>query len=93
MTLREQIAFVADLYCTHSGRSRARLSTLLFNDGKKLDLIASGRDLNTATFEAAMLWLSSNWPADIDWPECVARPVLPVVPAELATPTPAPVQP
>ncbi len=38
-----------DAYCARRGISRARLSTLLFNDGKKLDALANGRDVGVRT--------------------------------------------
>lgn len=74
MTLREQLIIVTDAYCGFAGIGRKRLSTLLFNDGKRLDGVAvHGRDLTTGTYEAAMAWLSANWPVDADWPAGVAR--------------------
>ncbi len=42
-----------DAYAQRRGISRARLSTLLFNDGKKLDLLEAGRDLGVLTLERA----------------------------------------
>lgn len=40
-----------DAYAERRGVSRARLSTLLFNDGKKLDALAGGRDVGVLTLE------------------------------------------
>lgn len=74
MNMRRQIVVVTDSYCSETGMSRARLSTLLFNAGARLDAIASGRDLNTGTFERAMQWLSDNWPPGLAWPADVERP-------------------
>lgn len=62
--------------------SRARLSTLLFNDGKRLGVIAGGGDLQTRNYERAMRWLSANWPEGAEWPEGVARPVADGAPDE-----------
>jgi hypothetical protein len=75
MILRDQILAAANAYCKASGMSRARLSTLILKSGARLDQLAEGRDLNTGTFEAAMRWLSDNWPEGADWPDGVARPV------------------
>lgn len=69
-----QLLQLAEIYCTATGRSMARVSTLIFNDGKKFALLARGTDLNTRSFESAMQWFSDNWPADADWPEAVLRP-------------------
>lgn len=56
--------------------SRARLSTLLFNDGKALARISTGKDVTTRTFESAMAWFSANWPTGLNWPEGIERPVV-----------------
>lgn len=74
MTLRDQLLSVAASYADLVGIKRTWLSTMIFRDGKRLDAIAAGRDLNTGTFERAMQWLSDNWPPDTDWPAGVARP-------------------
>ena len=42
-----------DRFAERRGFSRARLSTLIFNDGKKLDALAAGRDVGVRTLEAA----------------------------------------
>lgn len=61
-------------YCEAKGLSRSRVSTLVFNDGKALARIAAGGDLNTRSFEKAMLWFAFNWPDATPWPEGVERP-------------------
>lgn len=75
MTMTGQLIAVATQYCDQTGRSVARVSTIIFNDGKKLGLIGAGGDLNTRSFEKAMAWFSENWPAGADWPEGVTRPL------------------
>jgi len=50
------------------------VSTLIFNDGKRLNAIRDGGDLATSKFEHALAWLSDNWPDDKPWPKRVARP-------------------
>ena len=42
-----------DAFAKVRGCSRARLSTLIFNDGKKLDALAAGRDVGVRTLAAA----------------------------------------
>lgn len=74
MAMTDQILTVARAYCAARGMSLSRLSTIIFDDGKKLDRIASGRDLHTARYEAAMGWLSDNWPDGVNWPKGIARP-------------------
>ena len=75
MILTEQLITVAQAYCKARNLSLARVSTLVFNEGKKLTAIASGSvDLGTRRFENAMRWFSSNWPSGCDWPRDVPRP-------------------
>lgn len=66
---------VSDIYGERTGMSRDRLSTIILSGGKRLQNIDSGRDLNTATFERAMQWLSDNWPDGAVWPAEVPRPL------------------
>lgn len=74
MAMRDQIVVVADLYANAVGIGRKRLSTIVFNRGAKLDGIANGGDLATATFEKAMQWFSDHWPEKLEWPEKIPRP-------------------
>lgn len=74
MSLIESILVVADAYCRGARLSRARVSTIVFNDGKKLDLIAGGADLNTRRYEMALQWFSDHWPEACEWPDDVHRP-------------------
>ncbi len=72
--LTSQLIAVADAYCAAAGRSRSRVSTIIFGGGDRLDGVASGKDLNTRSFERAMQWFSKYWPADTPWPEGIERP-------------------
>lgn len=74
MNMRGQLIVITDAYCAKAQMSRARLSTILFDAGHRLDNIAKGRDLNTGTFERAMQWLSDHWPEGAAWPDGVDRP-------------------
>lgn len=74
MTLIDQLLRVTDTYCAAIGRSRARVSTLVFSGGDRIDGLLKGKDLNTRSFERAMAWFSANWPEGTEWPEGVARP-------------------
>lgn len=65
---------LCDAYCAAARLSRSRLSTIIFNDGKALDRVAGGGDLNTRSYEKAIAWLSENWPEDAVWPDGVERP-------------------
>lgn len=77
MDLRSQLLAVADAFGVARNVSRARVSTLVFNQGAALDRIARGGDLNTGSFERAMAWFSANWPEGGAWPVAVSRPKAP----------------
>lgn len=70
---------LSDAYSAKTGMSRSRISTIVFNDGKALGRIADGGDLNTRSFEKAMLWFASNWPEGLEWPAGIERPASPEV--------------
>lgn len=74
LTLTEKLVLVSDTYCAAVQRSRARISTLVFGGGDRMDGIAAGKDLNTRSYERAMRWFSENWPDGVDWPEGIERP-------------------
>lgn len=66
---------LSDHYAAARGLSISRVSTLVFADGKVLTRISSGGDLTTGRFEAAIVWFSDNWPAGVDWPSDIDRPL------------------
>lgn len=75
MRMTDQLLMVAGAYCKARSLSLARVSVLVFNDGKKLDGIANkGVDLSTGKFEHAMQWFSTNWPDGAEWPSKIDRP-------------------
>lgn len=75
MRLRDQLICAAEAFCDATGMSNSRLSTIMLSGGKRLSMIAQGGDIGTERFEAAMRWLSANWPEGVDWPAGVQRPV------------------
>ncbi len=60
--LRTQLLETAAAYCAVKSISMSTLSHKIVNDGKVLDRIAAGRDIQTATFERFMAWFAQNWP-------------------------------
>lgn len=68
------ILALANAFCAATGMSRSRLSTIVFNDGKKIDLLAAGADLYSGRAESAVRWFSDNWPERTAWPKGVQRP-------------------
>lgn len=54
----------ADEYCRRTGMSKARLATIVINDGKFFDRVAAGGGLTVRTFEKFM----AHFEADADKP-------------------------
>lgn len=67
------------LYAAHVAIENTTLSWRLFNDSKKFDALIAGSDIQVRRHEAAMTWLSANWPSDLAWPEDVRRPAFSAV--------------
>ena len=72
--LKQNLLIVSRAYCEVKGVSQARISTLVFNDGKKLGRLERGADLSTSNYERAMAWFSDRWPSGAQWPEGIERP-------------------
>lgn len=67
---------VARRYAEAEGVPLSTVSSRALNDGKKLSALETGADINVKRMERALVWFSTNWPAEAVWPEDVARPVL-----------------
>ncbi len=50
------------------------LSFRVFGDSKKLTALRASSDITTSRFNLAFQWFSTNWPADLPWPEGIERP-------------------
>ncbi|MGV2980656.1 hypothetical protein ACERNI_10670 [Camelimonas sp. ID_303_24] len=74
MTLKETLLGLIEAYCAAREISLGRASTLIFGDGTKVAKMLAGSDITTVRLEAAVQWLSDNWPADQPWPRGFARP-------------------
>ncbi len=68
---------VADAFKKATGLEDVTLSHRLFSDSKKLAALRNGADITVGRFNASLIWLSTNWPADAAWPQDVARPATP----------------
>ena len=73
MRLIDHILLLSDAYCQAVGLSRARVSTLVFRRGGKIDAIAGGADVTTASYEHALAWFAQRWPQGAAWPDGVPR--------------------
>ncbi len=63
MTLIERLLALAEMWARENDRSLSRLATIVVNDGKLFDRIASGGSCTVATYERLIAHLSdpSNW--------------------------------
>jgi hypothetical protein len=75
MNLREQLVKLLEAYAAARGLSLARVSTIVFNHGTMHQRLVDGSDITVGRLESAVLWLSTNWPEGVDWPDGIARPV------------------
>ncbi|MGX9981157.1 hypothetical protein [Methylobacterium fujisawaense] len=75
MLTADHLLTVVDAYREARGLSDSRVSTLLFNDGKRLRLVRNGGDVGSRHLAAAFRWLSENWPEAAVWPVDVPRPL------------------
>lgn len=76
MTLRDQFLALCRLYADAKSITLGRLSSQMFDDGKKIPAIEDGSDLTTRRFEAGVRFLAENWPDGLIWPYHTRRPVI-----------------
>lgn len=69
-----QIVALADALSAATERTRGSISIAIFDDHSRIDGLAAGRDLTTASAERALNWFAANWPEGLDWPESIPRP-------------------
>lgn len=75
MDLKAQLLLIAAKYGELTGRGQHRVSTLALNQGMRLSAYASGKlSPSVKTFERAMVWFSTNWPPEDEWPFGIHRP-------------------
>ena len=74
-TLRCHLLLLADLMRESSGMSRAAIARAALNDNTFLTRVDRGENFTVGNFDKVVLWLSDNWPGDLDWPSGIARPV------------------
>lgn len=70
----DQVVALANAFADARGIGEARVSTLVFNDGKRISRVREGADIGVRSVERAVQWFSDNWPEGVDWPLEVPRP-------------------
>lgn len=64
-------------FCQARGISESRLSSLIFNDGKRVKLLRAGGDISSRKLVQTFQWFSDHWPEGAEWPQDVPRPASP----------------
>lgn len=59
----------------HQGVTHWAISMRLAGKGDFLQRLERGGDCRTSTYERAMQFFAKTWPADLEWPSDVPRPV------------------
>lgn len=67
---------VVDAFLVAKNWKDATLSSYVFNDGKKITQLRSGKTITLTRLNDALRYLSLNWPENAEWPETVQRPIL-----------------
>ncbi len=60
MDLRSNLLALADSYCAARGISRARLATLVVNDGKFFERVGRGGDFTIRTYERFVRYFADH---------------------------------
>ncbi len=74
MNSRAHLISLIEAYSEAKGLSPSRVTTLVMNSGAVFGHLVQGGDITVGRYERAVLWFSTNWPADVAWPEGVSRP-------------------
>ena len=60
MDLKSQLIAAAEAYCARTGMSKARLATIIANDGKFFDRLDAGGTVTLPTFERIMAYFAAH---------------------------------
>lgn len=74
MDTRSKLLAVADAYTKATGRSLARIGTIINDRSVLFAKLAEGKTCTIETYDKAMQWFSDNWVSDLAWPDGVERP-------------------
>jgi len=67
---------VIDAYKSATGFTDSTVSTYVFNAGKQVYRLRTGKDITVGRFNFALSWFSSHWPEGVSWPVGVPRPLI-----------------
>lgn len=70
----DRLLTLARIYAAAEGIELSTVSWRMLGDGKKLDALEAGRDIQVRRCEKALQWLSEHWPKAAEWPQDIPRP-------------------
>ncbi|AXI50384.1 hypothetical protein C1J04_05440 [Sulfitobacter sp. SK025] len=65
---------LAESFTAHAGGSEATISNKVTTNARLFKRLRDGKGCAVSTFNAALVWFSENWPADLEWPADIPRP-------------------
>ena len=71
---KEDLVRLAQTLSQHSGLSLSTIGAYGANDGKLFSRWEAGGGCTLKTSAAFLRWFSSNWPAELRWPDDIPRP-------------------
>ncbi len=74
MDYRKQLLTLSETFGRATGRSEARVATMVANDGKFFGRIRSGKTCSVDTYLRLKDWFAANWPEGTPWPDGVDEP-------------------
>ncbi len=68
MDYRTQLLTLCREYCRATGRSEARVATIVHSQGRFFDRIRDGQGCSVDTYLKVKRWFVENWPEGVAWP-------------------------
>lgn len=73
--LKQQLIDVSTAFAASRLIGITTVWRMAINDPAFEGRLKSDKTITVRTFDKAIAWFSGNWPAELPWPESVARPV------------------
>lgn len=71
---KNHIIKLAETYGAKLNLSHWAVSMRILKKGDFFLRLNNGRDCQTGTANKVLVWFSTNWPTDLDWPSDIPRP-------------------
>lgn len=72
---KEILVRLAETYAAHRGLTLSTVSTYAATDGKFFPELKRGASCTLRRAARVLDWFADNWPADLEWPRDIARPL------------------